>query len=262
MHQPMTRKPLPINNLERLRALRAWCHEPLGRQLAAAEQEVLSEALSNVFGYHLVVLDPSCQPDSLGASRIMHQVVQTCTQDGLEHPPRLLGNPESLPLQSDSIDAFLLPHVLELANNPHQSLREIDRCLVPEGHLVVLGFNPYGWWGLRRLLFGWRSRAPWSLRFISLPRLKDWLSLLGFDTIQSRYLFPRPPWHYGAASSRGKILDRLHRDEWPLLAASYLLVARKRVATLTPVKPRWRPRRSVLAGGVAETRQGNMPHDG
>jgi len=249
-------------SLDNLRQLREWCQQPLGQQLVDVEQALLREVLSDVFGYHLIVLDPSCQPDSLGASRIMHRVIQSCTGEGLPQPPGLLGCAESLPLRSDSVDAFVLPHVLELAGDAHQVLREIDRCLVAEGHLIVLGFNPYGWWGLRRLMPGWRGSVPWTLRFVSLPRLKDWLSLLGFDTVQARYLFPHPPWAYGSGQAKGRLLKRLHRDRWPLLAASYMLVARKRVATLTPVKPRWRPRRAVLAGGVAETSQSGVHRHG
>jgi len=193
-----------------------------------------------------------CQPDSAPGGR---------TTQGLESPPGLLASAEHLPLKSDSVDVFVVPHVLEMAAEAHQVLREIDRCLVAEGHVIILGFNPYSWWGLRRLLFGWRGHVPWSLKFYGLPRLKDWLSLLGFDTIESRYLFPHPPWQVGAGHAKETLLRRFHRDRWPLLAASYVLVARKRVATLTPIKPRWRPRRSVLAGGIAETRQGSLrPH--
>jgi len=245
----------------RLQALRAWCQQPLGRALAEVEQALLCDILSDVFGYHLVVLDPSCQPDALDSSRILHRVVQTCSGTGLAEPPALLGSAEQLPLQADSVDAFVLPHALEVALDPHQVLREIDRCLLPEGHVIILGLNPYGWWGLQRLLLGWRGRAPWSLRFISLPRLKDWLSLLGFDTVHSRYVFPHPPWLYGKVQSHG-LLQRLHHRRWPMLAGAYVLVARKRVATLTPIKPRWRPRRAILAGGVAETGQGRMRRGG
>jgi SAM-dependent methyltransferase len=261
----MTQLPCSITSRNRLLDLRTWCRQPLGQQLTAAEQDLLRDVLGDVFGYHLVQLDPSCQSDSLAASRIVHRVVQSCTEQGLEEqPPGLLGRAEALPLQSDSVDAFVLSHVLELAHDPHQVLREIDRCLVAEGHLIVLGFNPYGWWGLRKVLFGWRGKVPWSLRFVSLPRLKDWLSLLGFDTMQTRYLFPHPPWQYGAGSIKKgtTLLHRLHRDHWPLLAASYLLVARKRVTTLTPIKPRWRPQRSLLAGGVVGTSQGSLRPNG
>lgn len=246
----------------RLQALRAWCQQPLGQALSRAEQQRLCDILSDVFGYHLVVLDPACQPDAMASSRIRHRSVQTLSAQGLQEPPSLLGSPEQLPLQPDSIDAFVLAHVLEVVPDPHQVLREIDRCLVAEGHLIVLGFNPFGWWGLRKLLLGWRGRVPWALRFISLPRLKDWLSLLGFDTLQTQYLFPHPPWNYGKGGSNRRLLQRLHLGRWPFLAAAYVLVARKRVATLTPVKPRWRPRRSPLAGGMAETGHGRVRRHG
>ncbi|MGD2073756.1 MAG: methyltransferase domain-containing protein [Gammaproteobacteria bacterium] len=254
----MIERPCPTTSLETLQQLRAWCGHALGQQLVEAEQAALREVLSDVFGYHLVVVDPSYQPDSLESSRILHRVQQSCTGTGLVERPGLLGCAEALPLQSDSIDAFVLPHVLERALDAHQVLREIDRCLVAEGHLIALGFNPYGWWGLSRLTLGWRGKVPWALRFVSVPRLKDWLSLLGFDTLRVRYLFPHPPWAYRRWQSKDKLVRRLHRDHWPWLAAAYLLVARKRVATLTPIKPRWRPRRAVLAGGVAGTSQSRV----
>jgi len=240
--------------------MRAWCRQPLGQALSRVEQQQLCDILSDVFGYHLVVLDPACQPDAMASSRIQHCFVQTLSAEGLHQAPAMLANAEQLPLQSDSVDAFVLQHALELARDPHQVLREIDRCLVAEGHLVALGFNPFGWWGLRKLLLGWRGRVPWALRFISLPRLKDWLSLLGFDTLQTHYLFPHPPWQYRRKSPSDR--GRLRAGRWPFLAASYVLVARKSVATLTPIKPRWRPRRSLLAGGVAETGHGSVPRHG
>lgn len=242
----------------RLLSLRSWCSEPLGAALAAAEQQALRDVLGDIFGYHLVVLDPPCQTQALEASRILHRVVQSCCEAGLERRPEVMGLAETLPLQADSVDAFVLPHVLDVSADPHQVLREIDRCLLAEGQLIVLGFNPRGWWGLRRQVFRRHAQVPWSLKFVSMPRLREWLSLLGFDTLQARYLFPHPPWHYGREPTERRLLNRLHNERWPFLAASYLLVARKRVATITPIKPRWRPRRSLLAGGVVETRHGNV----
>lgn len=250
------------SSAERLRLLRQWFTSPLGIRLANVEQIKLNDILSDLFGYHLVVVDPPCMPESLGASRIHHRVVQSSTVDGIEGVTDMLGGAEALPFCTDSIDAFVLPHTLEIATQPHQVLREIDRCLVAEGHLVVLGFNPFGWWGMRKLLTGWYGQVPWSLRFVSLLRLKDWLSLLGFDTIQSTYLFPQPPWQAGSVSARIKFLNQIHQPNWPPLAASYVLLAKKRVTTLTPVKPRWRPRRAILAGSITETSRGSVRSHG
>ena len=205
----MSRSTRQVPARHRLLSLRAWCRQPLGEALGVAERKALREVLGDIFGYHLVVLDPPCQTEALDASRILHRVIQTHSQQGLESPAAMLGLAETLPMQADSVDAFVLPHVLDVSADPHQVLREIDRCLVAEGHLIILGFNPRGWWGLRRLLFGWRRRVPWSLNFVSLPRLREWLSLLGFDTLQARYIFPHPPWHYGQGTFRRKTLAKI-----------------------------------------------------
>ncbi|MDT8386341.1 MAG: methyltransferase domain-containing protein [Thiogranum sp.] len=226
-------------------------------QLARAEETLLGDILSDLFGYHLVVLDPPCKPDALGASRIMHRVLQTREAEGLADAPALIAQAEALPFQSDSIDAFVLPHVLEVTADKHQVLREVDRCLVGEGHVVILGFNPFGWWGLRRLISGSRARVPWSLPLVGMSRVKDWLSLLGFDIVHTQYFFPYPPWQYGSEHSNWKLLQRLHHERWPLFAAAYVLVARKRLTTLTPIKPRWRHRRGILPG-MAEPHQGRV----
>jgi hypothetical protein len=39
---------------------------------------------------------------------------------------------------------------LELARDPHHALREVERVLVPEGRVVISGFNPASLWGLRQ----------------------------------------------------------------------------------------------------------------
>lgn len=235
-------------------AMRRWCGQPLGKALCAAEQAILPTVLARVFGYHLVAIDPLCQLDALQDSRIPHKIIQTCTSAGLVEKPSLLACNESLPWQTDSIDAFVLPHALELSTDPHQLLRELDRCLVAEGHLIVLGFNPYGLWGMRRLLSR-RGNAPWGLDFISQPRVKDWLSLLGYAVVSAEYYYPKLPWQTAVTSDRGGLMARLHRPSWPFLAGCYLLVARKRVMTFTPIKPRWRPRRSLLPGSAVEPSQ-------
>ena len=99
---------------------------------------------------------------------------------------------ESLPLATASVDLILMPHLLEFAHNPHQVLRDAERALVPEGHLIISGFNPISLWGLRRLCCN-KQGYPWRGRFMSLMRLKDWCALLGLEVVAGRMGCYAPP---------------------------------------------------------------------
>ena len=239
-----------------LARLGAWYATPLGEALEAAELAAVRDALATLFGYHLVLVAPPWRASPLESSRIPHRTVMPCSwQAGAG----LIGLPQRLPLAAESLDAIILPHVLEHVTQPHEVLREVDRCLVPEGHVLILGFNPFGLWGLRRLLSARRQRLPWTGNFISQTRLRDWLALLGFDTVACRPLLFRPPVQGFATTPRLEFLDRLADRGWPVPAAGYQLLARKRVVGMTPIRPRWRPRRSLLAGGLIEPTRRSQP---
>lgn len=239
-----------------LERLAAWYATPLGEVLEAAELTTVRESLATLFGYHLVLVAPPWQASPLEASRILHRLVMPSSWQA---EAGLVGLPQRLPMATDSLDAIILPHVLEYVPQPHEVLREVDRCLVPEGHVLILGFNPFGLWGLWRLLHGRRQHMPWMGHFISQTRLRDWLALLGFDTVACRPLLFRPPLQTFANTPRLEFLDRLAARGWPVPAAGYQLLARKRVVGMTPIRPRWRPRRSLLAGGLIEPTQRNNP---
>ena len=99
-----------------------------------------------------------------------------------------------LPIESNSIDLVLLPHILEFSANPHQILREVQRVLVPEGHAIVCGFNPRSLWGVRGLFGSVKDEDyPWQGNFIARPRLKDWLTLLDFEITEDRLCCYAPP---------------------------------------------------------------------
>lgn len=247
------RSQLPDSGPETLARLSGWYETPLGCALELSELEAVRDALGTLFGYHLLLVSPPWQGSPLDASRISHRWVMPPVWEGEGGGgASLAGSSQALPLATDSLDTIILPHTLEYAAQPHEVLREVDRCLVPEGHVLILGFNPYGLWGLWRLLYGWRRRLPWTGRFISQTRLQDWLALLGFDTVSCRPVFFRPPSQRLACWQPMQVADRLAARGWPVPAAAYQLIARKRVVGMTPLRPRWRPRRSLLAGGLIE----------
>ncbi|HEX8757593.1 MAG TPA: methyltransferase domain-containing protein, partial [Steroidobacteraceae bacterium] len=150
---------------------------------------------------------------------------------------------------SDSIDAVLLPHILEFATDPYAIVREADRVLVGEGRLLVLGFRPWSLWGVRAR---WSRNGfpPGMRRVLSERRIREWLVLLGYEVVSAQHYLFRGPWSRGLAAGEGpgRILRRGLTH--PLPANAYLLKARKRIYTLTPIRPRFRERPAVLGGLV------------
>ncbi len=170
---------------------------------------------------------------------------------GLGSGADVLGRPSQLPITSDSIDAVLLPHTLEFAADPYAIVREVDRVLVGEGNLLVLGFRPWSLWGVRARAS--RTGFPPSLRRI-LPerRVRDWLVLLGYEIVAARRYLYCSPW---GAGPKGEGTTRMLRRglTHPLPGSAYLLKARKRVYTLTPIRPRARQKPAVVGGLVKPT---------
>jgi SAM-dependent methyltransferase len=161
----------------------------------------------------------------------------------------LIAEPAALPLQSDSVDVLLLPHTLEFEPDPHEVLREVGRVLRGEGELLVLGFEPLGTWALRNSFT--RAGCPPGLRrTISESRLADWLKLLGFEVGAAERFLYAPPISALRTGQARDWLERIGGRAWPRLSGAYLLHARKRVHSMTPVRLRNRIRTAVI--GVAE----------
>src|SRR5690606_36237133 len=166
------------------------------------------------------------------------------------HQAHIRSRTDALAIASDSVDAVVLPHTLEYEPDPHELLREVERILSGEGHLIVFGFRSLSSWGVRHL-FARDGFPPGLERMIGEGRLKDWLKLLGFEIVDAqRYLFALP-WG-SAAPSAHNFFERVGRRLWPLFAGGYLLKARKRVYALTPIRPSWKRLRPKVVGGLIE----------
>ena len=228
------------------RGLRGWYATEPGLALLDGLQQHLDRWVPELFGYYaLQIGNPAPSRDLLAASRIRHRVTVD-VEAGLGD---IQARPEVLPVQGEGVDLVLLPHGLEFSRRPHEMLREIDRVLLPEGHLILIGFNPVSLYGVLRLGLGWRGGLPWCGRFYGSWRMRDWLSLLGFDTLRCQSFGFRMPLGDG---HRLQFIERFGERWTPYLGGVSLILARKRVATLTPIRPRWRPRRSMLPGGLTQ----------
>jgi SAM-dependent methyltransferase len=233
--------------------LQAWLRTPLGQRVYALERKLAGEALAQVFGWQLLQIGLWGDDDGLiSEGRTQRKSVLVWHGErGIDRPCAIRSRTDSLAVASDSVDAVLLPHTLEYEPDPHEILREVGRILSGEGHLIVFGFRPLSSWGLR-YLFARQGFPPGVERLISEGRLRDWLKLLGFEVIDARrYLFTLP-WG-AAASSAQSFIERSGQYLWPLFAGGYLMKARKRVYTLTPIRPRWRLKPKVVGGLIEPT---------
>ena len=124
--------------------------------------------------------------------------------------------------------------------------------------MVITGFNPISLWQLWRWVLRWRKQPPWCGHFYTTMRLRDWLKLLGFDVTQKKHFFHRPPVKNRRFMRRLNFMEKTGRLLWPVTGAGYVLVARKRVETLTPIKPKLEVRQKVVGRGWVES---CLPHD-
>jgi SAM-dependent methyltransferase len=154
-----------------------------------------------------------------------------------------------LPFDSQSVDLLVLPHGLEASTHPHQVLREVERVLVPEGRLVISGFNPWSLWGVRQHIPYLTPWLPQSIHDqVSLPRLKDWLKLLSFDIELGHFGCYVPPFRSQKWINRFAFTEAAGNRWWPVCGAVYVVSAVKRVAGMRLITPRWKTASSLRKG--------------
>ena len=243
-----------------------WLKTPAGGCILEWEQTHLDVAVADLFGFHALQLGLP-ELDALRANRMPHRWVATeaplvrgAVSDEARPDAAALHDEavpgcvaaarpfaaialrcdfDALPFDSNSLDLVVLPHALELARDPHLALREVERVLVPEGRVVIVGFNPTSPWGLRQALGRWRRRLlPGSVRglylpeageFLSYRRLRDWLRLLSFEVEDGRFGCYRLPVASMKWLLRLAWMERVGERWWPVFGAAYFVVAVKRV---------------------------------
>lgn len=236
-------------------AVREWFEAPLGARVLREETALARVALDDVFGFELL------QVGAWGPTQHLLEGARTQHTTLLAAVPgpgvTLRAPPVSLPFASDSIDAILLPHTLELVEDPYAVLREAERVLCAEGCLMICGFNPLSGWGARRLFaraFRRPAFPPQTRRMLTERRLRDWMALLDFEVESIHgYLGTLPMTRRPRKLADGTLRQAEYRPRSAMTAGAYLLKARKRVQTLTLVRPRRRSRSLVLVPAAEPT---------
>lgn len=220
--------------------------------LLAWEQQRCDEAVSDIFGYHSLQLGmPALQ--GLRCSRMPQRWLAALQPDleALEVPAPvtepawmsaidLACHPEALPFADNSLDLLVLPHTLERCEQPHTALREAVRTLMPEGRLLIFGFNPCSLWGLQHALERPRVKFPNATTGIIYWRLRDWLQVLALEIVAADFGCHAPAVDSSLWLQRWRWLDSVGQRVWPMLAGAYCILAIKKVHGVRLIKTGWR----------------------
>lgn len=230
-----------------------WLESPLGQALIEEERRLLEPELQDLFGYHLLQMSIDPALDLTQGSRIAHRF-------SLSPRPRpqgalspLVAEYHSLPLPAESVDLVLAHHLLDYAQTPHQLLREAVRVLIPRGHLVIVGFNPWSPFGIGRWVARCFSRRPrWRHQSLRLGRMLDWLKLMDLELVQVTQGFYRPPVQSAATLRHLQRIERWGKKLHFPGGGIYLIVARKDVGATIPLRPVWEAPRPLPGFGGAK----------
>lgn len=181
----------------------------------------------------------------IDSSLYQYFVIVDAKGGGMQHCNKIKGTVEFMPIQSDSVDMIILPHVLEFLPEQHHVVREVARILKPEGKLVILNFNPWRLYVHYQYLRAKESHDPLRGLFLTQSKIMDWLKLLNFQVeVAARFNFDPLQ-----GSTDGKY-QRQH-SYYPVAYAVKAIKRRYNIIPLAPVKETV-PKLAV-AGGLDTT---------
>ena len=171
---PFQRKYLPHGQRNSVAELRQWFASEAGINTLRSSAAVAERILPDLFGYHLALYGDYVSKELIETSRISHRII-IATEFAKDADATLICDHAALPLPENTIDVLVLPHTLEFSDDPHRLLREAERVLIGEGHILIITFNPWSLFGAvarRRALAGEVHYAKSSERLVEASRLR------------------------------------------------------------------------------------------
>ncbi len=199
-----------------------WFGQPLGLQLMQQFQRQAIPEITRVFGHSGLYLSPNkLYPEELSGNMLAQVLSLHREPQGFDGIVRCYD--AQLPLASESLSLVYSLCVLETSPDSEALFEEMTRCLKPEGVLVLLGLNPISPTRLR-----WQAKGIKPVATSTLNRLcaKQGLEISKLSQVGPMWL-----------KSQEKVPRyRAKPGLFNIFYAGHLLVAKKRVAGLTPLR--------------------------
>jgi hypothetical protein len=206
--------------------LEHWYNSPTGQTVLNLERQHLIILLKQLSGTFILQLGGPEGFDLLTEIPIANKIYLRQQPTATLTNFTLQAKYDALPFIENSIDIIIMPHILEFAQQPQDVLREAYQAIIPEGYIIIIGFNPFSLFGMLK---------PKSGKFITMLRLKHWLHKTGFKPIDYKTLFFKP------------FLEGLGQMLLPSLGGVYIVMAQKQVITLTKIPKKALKYRTQLA---------------
>ncbi len=254
------------NKLDVIKHSQSWYQTLSGQYALEKLDDFCTDLMSEIFGYYAIETGVlSGQHNLLKHSRIATgfslatpDVIKQfeASENKLEKKNNyaLISTPENLPLSTDDVDLVVASHVLETTENPHQVLREIDRVLVPEGHCILIGFNPLALSHSRKSFGSLFRRGNEHYKMRSVNRVRDWFSLLGFEILDVNYFGCRPRVKNKKLFDGLSWMEKFGDYSGIMLGNMYVIHAKKQVIAMRPDKRVWKAPAVLKGGKVALNR--------
>ena len=235
------RKRIAVDPLrESIDEVEAWFDSSLGQTVLEDEQQRIDKAVADLYGFHLLQMSVNRHVDLSRNSTIQHRFSLAPATNASSKKIAAVADGQKIPLESESVDVVMLHHTLEFSKHPHQLLRETERVIIPRGHVLIVSFNPFSWVGLWKLVARWGGASHWRHHSLRLGRVLDWLRLLDFEPVKVEHGFYRWPIDHSGVIKKTQWMERLFRATKLPFGGYYLILARKDVVGMTPIRPTWK----------------------
>jgi SAM-dependent methyltransferase len=218
----------------------------------------ISPLLAEIFGYHALLYSTKAKKLVDENLSVRHSfILANESQSNVENEqPSILCRYTELPLSSDTIDLIVIPEVLQQAQFPHQILREVERTLIPEGHIILLVENVFSWQSMKNRILIFIAEPHFKTRVISRSRISDWFRLLGLEICReipvSTSVDYSTDLQNKSKQRKNNWLENFADLRKIFFSSYYIILAKKKVSTLTPIRSSWRSNRKLVNPRFAE----------
>ena len=224
--------------------LETWYQTPIGQEVANVIDGIIREPLDHTFGQSILYLGDVVCDQWLNDSRIPFKIIASDTK---LKATQMLTAYDTLPLPERSVDLVICAHALEHTHHPETYLAELTRVLVPEGHMIIIGFNPLSFWGAARALH--QVPAFHGRYFHRAGYVHYWLTEHGCHVYDQVSCVFRPPWVKGWRSLR--VLETLGNMAGIFPGGLYVQFVRKETIQAIPIRPLFKYKTFVLGRQTA-----------